>query len=663
MATLTGGRTARSTLPPCDTPGGFHPAPDAFSRAAAEAAWRSVTPPIAATPHVRVSRDGGRTFPARHARTLPDDPPGQPATVAVYDPGSATGRMLALDLDPSRTRIPVGVDDRAVQYGHEHRAGPAAEVAAQAASIAELVTRCGGQVLADVSPSGGRHVFILFAAPLPWRELRDLARAIALRFPAVDPAPMSSMGAQISPPGSRHKSGGWRLLSTPLSEARAAVEHPNGPGVWSALLTEFAAELQVSAARSAAAPNQASAACLNAELDDTGAPWIPRLGGRAPLGAGLDQTARTGRWDRSRYPDRSAARMAVLAAAAARGWQLADVRAAIGSGAWRGLARLYERSSEPRRLDRLLPYEWRKAILFAGGEKNVRDRLTSASTSRPPALTHGADEFGLIRQWVTGTACAVADSERVRRWGRRAVAVRQLLAAIGQAAMVSGSTVSEFGTRNLALHSGLSQRTVSRLLAMLYAEPDPLLDVVTRGRMARADRIALRIPDAYAKSVRWRRRRAGRIDGIHPVFLLLGGTAGLVHQVLDGTEARGAEVARAARLSPSATSAALRVLAEYGLAERGRSGWRCGDASLDEVATSTGAADLHRERAERYKRDRESWRARLRTYQGARQLPVSARDGWWSLDDGDEYDEMCRWPVLSDDFVRGPPAGEARKSA
>ena len=33
---------------------------------------------------------------------------------------------------------------------------------------------------------------------------------------------------------------------------------------------------------------------------------------------------------------------------------------------------------------------------------------------------------------------------------------------------------------------------------------------------------------------------------------------------------------------------------------------------------------------------------------------MSERDGWWSLDDGDEYDEMCRWPVLPDDFVRGP---------
>jgi hypothetical protein len=135
----------------------------------------------------------------------------------------------------------------------------------------------------------------------------------------------------------------------------------------------------------------------------------------------------------------------------------------------------------------------------------------------------------------------------------------------------------------------------------------------------------------------------------------LGGASALVYQVLDQAEARGAEVARSARLSPSAVSSALRTLAAHALAERGPGGWRCGPANLDDVATSTGAADLHRERAERHKKDRESWRARLRQYQAARSLPVTSRDGWWPLDDEDEYDEMCRWPVLSDDFVRGPP--------
>ena len=123
------------------------------------------------------------------------------------------------------------------------------------------------------------------------------------------------------------------------------------------------------------------------------------------------------------------------------------------------------------------------------------------------------------------------------------------------------------------------------------------------------------------------------------MFLVLGGTAGLVYQVLGPDEVRGAEVARVARLSASAASAALRVLAEHGLAERGPGGWRRGAAALAGVAESTGAAALQREREERYRKDRESWRARLRQYQAAR-LPVTSRDGWLGLDD-DEDGPRC----------------------
>src|SRR5437660_4536145 len=606
----------------------------AIAAQSAREAWAITAAALAGTAHVRISKDGGKSYPARHARPLPDEPPDQPCTIPVFDPASATGRMLVLDLDPSRGDV-------------DH----------QAAELVQLLERLGVRYVADVATStSGRHVYVLFAAALPWRELRDLARAIALRFPVVDPAPVCSLGGQVSPPGSRAKRGGWRLLTMPLEVARIAVAGPNGPGVWAALLTEFAAELQQVEAGSAVEPGS--------ELDDSGVLWVPRPGGRVPLGPELDRVARTGRWDRSRGWGRSEARMAVLAGAAARGWRLADALEAVSSGAWKAFPGLYHRASEPGRMERLLPLEWRKSVAFTAGSENPRNWLTSDISSRPPADPGGADEFGFIRRWVTGTGCAVADPQRARRWGRQAVAVRQLLAAIGQAAMVSGSSVLEFGTRNLSLHSGLSQRTVSRLLRFLCNEPDPLLDVVSRGRMARADRIALRIPDAYADSVRWRRRRAGRIDGIHPAFLILGGTAGLVHQVLDGNEASGAEVARAARLSPSAVSSALRTLAEHGLAECGRGGWRRGDASLDAVATSAGAADLHRERAERYRQDREGWRARLAQYQAARHRSASERDGWLSLDDPDEYDfAACRWPVLAADTVRGPPPADVRNSA
>jgi hypothetical protein len=351
-------------LPACDTPhdaDGFSPRRDEFSHApepaqSARAAWCAVTPRLAGTPHVRVSRDGGRTYPARHARPLPAEPPGQPCTVPVFDPGSGTGRMLALDLDPGRAGR--DVHDDAVGHRHEHGAIPEAAVRAQAENLAGLVARCGGQVLADVSPGGGRHVFVVFAAALPWLELRDVVRALALRFPAIDPVPMSSLGGQISPPGSRHKSGGWRVLSISPEDAAAVVERPNGPEVWASLLDELAAELR-QIERGTRSRDFLSAG--EAELDDTGVPWMPRLGGRSPLGAELEQVARTGKWDRLRYAGRSEARMAIVGAAASRGWRLDEVRSAVASGAWKGLAGLYERRSEPGRMKRLLPLEWRKS--------------------------------------------------------------------------------------------------------------------------------------------------------------------------------------------------------------------------------------------------------------------------------------------------------------
>ena len=113
MVRLTGQRSG-STLPGRDTPRdaeAFSPRharlSAAFEADRAGVAWRCVTPALAGTPHVRVSRDGGRTYPARHAWQLPAEAPGQPCTVPVFDPGTGTGRMLALDLHPDRVRNPM----------------------------------------------------------------------------------------------------------------------------------------------------------------------------------------------------------------------------------------------------------------------------------------------------------------------------------------------------------------------------------------------------------------------------------------------------------------------------------------------------------------------------------------------------------------------------
>ena len=183
------------------------------------------------------------------------------------------------------------------------------------------------------------------------------------------------------------------MLSMPPEDARAAVGAPERAGS----MGGAADRVRGRAAAAEQPSGEAAASAVPAELDDTGIPWVPRLGGRAPLGAELEHVARTGRWDRSHYAGRSEARMAVVGSAAARGWQLADVRAAVASGAWKGLAALYERRSEPGRMERLLPLEWRKTIGGISREENVRSWHTSDLSTRPPAQESSSSsaEYGL----------------------------------------------------------------------------------------------------------------------------------------------------------------------------------------------------------------------------------------------------------------------------
>jgi len=602
---------------------------------------------------MRRSPDGGVSFPRssskgyRYEVAIQRALPTRPTTVPTFDHVTGTGRLLVLDLDTSRVPA-AGAADRA---GY---------ITAVAGRVVEMFAECGGRALVDRSPSGGAHVYLLWETPIPFREMRQLARACALRFhPVVDTSPMENTDAQIRGPGAPHKSQGGRLsgfmtLTCSVDEAEAICASPCGQQVWSALQVELAAELDAVAGVDGGALEarhpQAPDAAVGVELDNAGQPFRARLGGRTRyLSESLEQTARTGRFDTTRYPSSSEARQAILTSAAARGWRLEHVRARL-TGDWAAIAKWW-------RDDRLLQAEWAKAVAYTGLDQKpaaqktgdpVQNSNTSAINLTPPSPlrrrgAHLAQRpqlekslptqdpyvvraeglwgepvrsapwqltvYQQIRTWQN--AMRIVERLQELEWGERALTYRAILRAIGAAAQMSGSTTIEFGTRQLAYAAAVDHTTVCRALQELRTGPYALIDLVKEARGVRADAYELVIPDAIAAEATRRTWRPGRIKAIHPAFRVLGRPAAFLYEALTSTPAPLNELATAALLPRSTAYDAIAVLAEHGLAERTAAGWQRTSTDLGTVARRVGADELAAQQLAGHRADRAEWHAFL----------------------------------------------------
>lgn len=659
----------------CRTPGSMlETAIGVSPHAHAEAAetYARIAPLIAQRLRIRLSPDGGHSFPERHSRPLnPHRPqlPSKPATVYVYDE-DGYGQLLVADLD---VRSAPG----------EPFTAAAARVAEEAASMVALVERCGGRTVVDISPSGGRHVYLRWSRRMPWQELRRLARALARRYPSMDVRPMSSPAGQIRPPGALHKvqNGqltGYLRLTVPIEEAEQILRRPCGPTVWRALHQDLTAELgAVDAAGgkipdiSAATPGIAGRTCprchkvLDVPLDDAGHPWLPRDGGPRDLPLHMAQLARDGRWQRLGSASPSEARLGLLNSMAAAGFRLGEVVAAVRAGTWSGLDRLLtsrrNRPRSPREAARRLRWDWRTAVLGVSQLRHDRNCHTSQrnpSTAPPPSvegsapvgqaevaqplalynvdsLSPEADSENLwgintvrpdiadervlncwqeILQWVTCIRLAERDAERNQGWGRARASIRLVLRAIAVAARMDGSTKPAFGTRSLSEMTGLDYSTVARLLRLLRAEDDPLVVLVEVGRGKAADRYQLRVPVRYRAAARWIRWRGGMIDALHPALHELGPAAALVYEALSSHPTGVCELATTAQLARSTVTEALRTLAAYQLADREAGGWIRGARPLHEVEVELGADIVKRERHARYVEHRRIWHGLLASW-------------------------------------------------
>ncbi|MFB9957038.1 hypothetical protein [Cellulomonas denverensis] len=148
-------------------------------------------------------------YRAADERRLTDRLPAKPAAVRVYGHDGSCSTLF-LDLDSSR--------------------GGADAVAREATRLVKWLAECGARVIEDVSPNGGRHIYVPLAQRLDLAAAREIVEALALRFPTIDASPhRSARSGCIRTPGSRHKTGGHQQLVTTLATAVDVLHRRNTP--------------------------------------------------------------------------------------------------------------------------------------------------------------------------------------------------------------------------------------------------------------------------------------------------------------------------------------------------------------------------------------------------------------------------------------------------
>ncbi|YCQ22760.1 winged helix-turn-helix domain-containing protein (plasmid) [Arthrobacter sp. Z1-9] len=539
---------------------------------------------------MRLSRDGGKTYPQKHERTLTPALPAFPAAVRIFGK-DGTCAAIFLDFDSSV----VGID----------------RVEADVRAVQTWLHSCGARWIEDYSPNGGRHVYIPLKKRVTFSEARDLVEALGNRHPSLDKSPHQNLlHGCMRTPGSPHKRGGHQELAMSLSMAYDVARRPNSASVWAAMNADLAGEI-----------NAVRALRLQQTFSQTDveAPKIQHPSGR--MSRVMQQMAQTGLYDANRYATDSDARQAILVAAAAAGMELTDVERRMMQGTWPGLASFYARYASRHR-GKALRRDWLEAITYVlknpgsrAGKNNAHISPTSQPTTHAPAQGNQANspptnadaEHRHIRTWRN----ALRLKEHAYLDSRTGLARRMVLRSLGEAAHMTASRFVEFGVRSIAIATGLDHTTVGSHLRALRDENDGLVTLVEEGRGTKGDLYMLTVPEdvkAAAEDLTWQK---GKIHAMRPVFRELGLPAAFVYEALEHSPGLStAGIIKLTRLSRTAVSEALEVMAAWNMIARDNTrAWSVVTAtSLKDLAEYFGVVEAVAAQLQRYRIERILWR-------------------------------------------------------
>ncbi len=557
--------------------------------------WRTLAPLISAPGRrtLRLYNPETGKFSDTGRRT--DALPSRPAAVYLYTTKGRTA-VLALDFDAAH-----------------------GDVDTDLATAADWITRCGGVLVTDRSPTGGRHLLcpLAIGTTASVEEISHLVRLLGARLPSLDITPNTNPDfGCLSVPGTPGKRGGYRTLDGPLAAAVDAFTTRSAP----ALLPRLAELLGAIRPRTGTSPARPTIGgepvtdyCTGDHADRRLAPAYTR---DDAMHADLAAYAQFGvlSTGQRQWRSHSEARMAVLTAAIARGHSLASVSTMIGPGGpWEhGLGRAYHRYRHGA--DRALHRDFHHALTWLCTNV-LKHRHPQHKGKYSQGGSQGKGPRGPLelRIWLAN-ALSWADNEyRGYRFRWTVQAVLQALAwsALAAGERINGVWVVGVGGRSLSLATGLlSEDAVWRVLRDLRERQGAPLILTRQHLGVDADVYALTTQNPVAGSGAAERVR---VEPVHDAWSVLGHHRRRIYELIacHGLTDR-ADLYAAANVSRSSGDEIVRDLEIVGLVTKtGRGTVGPGTATLDGIATAHRTETTRADRLTRYRAERDQWRAWL----------------------------------------------------
>ena len=476
-------------------------------------------------------------------------------------------------------------------------------------------------------PTGGRHIWIGLADPIPADQVRLLAQLAKQLLPSLDPTPlMNPATGCVRPPGAPHRLGGVSMAQGPL----APLTDPSVPADAIDDLTRFFLDA------GAEIPTVTTALLRGMAVDADGHPHI--AGPKRALSSRI-----AGMLDEPPAADTSYTLATVLAGCANARWRYADVLAIIDA-----LALEHVRTKAGPNGTRL-PRTDRGRIRALDSAWNIAVRYVAAN----PRRGTGDDRDYLARQNATLRAVERAQERADAMpglWGadrassaarhrRGTHSTRAVLDALCLYMAQSAQLVVEADLRRLSADTGYGRTTVHTALQQLTqphvdGQPETAW-LVSVGEAEAPHGQRYRLSEKFSTDPEhqdrtqvlarpaprgpqlspgyWITRLSRELHPLtHDTFAAphsLGRTAGLVFKHLpDAAVATINDITHRTGLDAARIRTALHRLHHHGLIHRTAGGWARGDTvALDLAADALDVAGYLADRQARYRLERGRW--------------------------------------------------------